>query len=333
MEKNIALYFLSFKMIKLKPFEAIYDGYGSVAEELVSIVENSQNFTLTEYEGRDEFYSKYMDYYGMLIDTLNLNVSPRVDLDKIEKVTQYLKDNIRTNTANLKMFLYAYYLIILYIDVDKEGSITEDLKRSSFEDIIKMMQWTRNGRNEIPFLTPRGVFGVNTFLYLYFKNLSPIGVTLTPHSVHGIRDWTASYALDHDLNHSFALANMMNRRDMYHRILRDQSEIGVDKCKAIILLMFIFVHESSGENIIKAKNIVKTFWTDYWKSMISNKYYTPEYLNIEFPKKYGIHTIDLHDIDIVFKSAYGSIVTFSTAVKTYQERFMDAAYQDYKKNM
>ena len=51
-------------------FKFLYDGFMSVASELVKIVENSQGFTLREYPGQAMFYDNF--FYN--IDQLRLEI-------------------------------------------------------------------------------------------------------------------------------------------------------------------------------------------------------------------------------------------------------------------
>jgi hypothetical protein len=68
----------------------------------------------------------------------------------------------------------------------------------------------------VPVFTPKGVFGINTFLYLFFNYFRPIGTSLNPWLVHGGRYEGESFiTMDHDFGHSHVL---------YGRIFDDSSK-------------------------------------------------------------------------------------------------------------
>jgi len=53
--------------VSIKPWNSLYDGYMSIAKEILDLIDKSNHFSKSEYEGREEFYHKYTDYYNMLM--------------------------------------------------------------------------------------------------------------------------------------------------------------------------------------------------------------------------------------------------------------------------
>ena len=57
---------------KLNSFDSWFDGYISVSSRIVKYFHNSKNFTIPEYEGRDELYEEYITKYDEYIRVLDV---------------------------------------------------------------------------------------------------------------------------------------------------------------------------------------------------------------------------------------------------------------------
>ena len=47
----------------IRPFDSWIDGSLSIAKKIVSVFENSQDFSLSEYKGQEDFYEEYISKY------------------------------------------------------------------------------------------------------------------------------------------------------------------------------------------------------------------------------------------------------------------------------
>ena len=323
---------------RIKPFSFMIDGYFSVAEELVTIVKISKNFTLKDYEGKEEFYSKYFDYYGVLVDEL-ISCSKEEIPKCISDMTKYILEKIEKSEATLTLFANAYFILIYHIDNCKFGQnrfIGEygpDFNcEGSFESVKKML--SMNEGIIIPMVTPKGVYGVNSFLYCYFNNLFPIGITTNPLAVHGIEVGDSPIlAIEHDLGH-YSLISYRDKKyrsaeeKTYQYILDNQAKMDIGKPEALLWMMFMEIHEGGGfrENL----RILKLYWYDWWKFLISNKYYTPEYLGIKFETNFRGMPIDITDHNSKwFKAGMTNSIEFHKQVQDYLQKFCKTVYKDY----
>ena len=332
---------------KLSPFMFMIDGYFSVAEEVVAIYENSKQFTLTEYKGRDEFYSKYYGYYKMLLEeVLTCDLGPSQDTKKcLGKLTDFMLEQIQNHRATLSMFMYAYYAVLSCVDVCRKknkGSSSDYHKlvdcSKGFEAIKqKMLTVESSNLVRVPMITPKGVYGINTFLYMYFRGLFPIGVTTDPINVHGIEvgDSSISYMI-HDLTHYKLISgkredNQKTEYPIYQYILQNQKEIGVEKCKGLLFIIFFHIHENIGPGLNESIRMAKLYWYDWWHFIITNGHYTPKRFGITFPTTFrGEKPLDItrHDSKW-FEIAMVNDKTFHDNVYKLVVEFVIATYNDY----
>lgn len=326
---------------KIKPFKFYIDGYFSVAEEVVSIWKNSRGFTLTEYEGQDEFYYKYYDYYAVLLEQVIQCGTDKseADIECLNSLTEFLEQHIKQGTATLTMFFHAYSVIMWHIDkCNGEKKVNNDQKRcvaGGFESIKRLMTlYSADNLTVVPLISPRGVYGINTFLYMYFNGLFPVGITTNPIVVHGVELGTsATKNIEHDLSHySVAAAeDYTEEYPVYRYILNNQKEIGADKCAGLLFILFFMIHEVGGYEPESSVRIVKHYWYDWWKFLISNKYYTPEYFGIVFPKEYRMLPIDITDNESKgFRIAMTNDGDFYENVYKFITKFVQATHEDYE---
>lgn len=314
--------------MKIKPFEFYVDGYFSYAEKVVSIWKNSKGFTLTEYEGRDEFYQEYSDYYAILIDkiTSHPNSSPE-DTERLNSLTDLMDRQMEQHTATLSMFLEAYLILAAYIDVYNgtvwSGGAYREItsSRYSFEEIENMILAPRDSELvDVPLITPRGLYGFNTFLFMYFNGLFPIGVSMNPHPVHSdMYEGSVRGTMEHDYDHYDLTATFAVRDKQhyvaYRYILDNQSTLGEGKAKGLLFALFVGVHEA-GFNVVEARRVIKLDWKDWWKFFIDNTYYAPERFGIVIPTTFRDNRpIDIKDAHSEsFELALVNDTTFYNAV-------------------
>lgn len=143
------------------------------------------------------------------------------------------------------------YLTVLYcIDVAKGRELAQSLrsydKYHCSEGMIENL--TRDDNSEmtpVPFVTPRGVFGVNTFIACYYNGLYPIGISSNPIAPRGTDvGYSSSGLAEHDLDHFFLSFKNFDNYFVYQHILT-MSE--VDKAKGLIYIMFIMLHDPEGD--------------------------------------------------------------------------------------
>jgi len=294
--------------ITLRPWNSLYDGFMSVAKEIVNLKVASNNFEKTSYVGQYEFYDKYLAYYNNLIDILEDKMvhpeHPEVDLSIeikcITRISQRINELIDDRKATLHSFLIAYTTVIAAISALDFGrppfshkvpytcNYIEDETQLILDDMVKRSM-------VVPFISPRGVFGANTFLYMYFNDLFPIGITLNPWNVHyGTFHGNPIATIIHDNAHVGEYNTFYHRpgRDRYKRIysyiVHNQDKFGhPGKVKGYILYLFYLIHEMSDFSIPgDHEEIVKDIicitvaggLSDALPFLIENTYYNYEYL-------------------------------------------------------
>ena len=338
------------KILKLSPFNSEIDGYFSVAKELVDIYNNSDWFRLKEYEGQGEFYLKYLDIYQNYLDELLKLIDDHpdktgvVDLKCVNSVTEYVNMQAENKTLTPNTIMKAYFILFAYIDYFKQGKYTvvnseyscnnpmfnveKDLADSSDHS-----RWT-----QVPLVCPRGVYGVNTFLYSYWNMLFPIGITTNPIIVHGVEIGTSLIAnIKHDLLHQKIIRGNSRRFFIsdylvYNYILSNQKQIGIEKSKGLIFILFMMIHEAYAVDLIEVTRLILLYWYDWWFIFMRNKYYIPTRYNIVFQTEYyPDEPIDMLDpTSENFRVARNNNLEFHNNIINYLKAATKEMYKDYK---
>ena len=216
---------------KLSQFDQIYDGYFSVAVRIVDVHVASNGFTIDEYAGK----SSYLEAHFAKFDALYEYISSLV-----KTTSSRLSDDDEETIAKMRMtldgfggrckpsyFLYSYLqLMIIASGYDKEhimyqteSLFTQFLAFDRYDIERSMIDFDTDFPNLVPFLSPRGYMGINTFLYLFFNNLCPVGVSVNPIPVHGERYRLPLDFTMHDVHHYY----------YYYRLLKQELLKGYDE--------------------------------------------------------------------------------------------------------
>jgi len=239
------------------------------------------------------------------------------DISCLDKVTSELQKMRSERTLSLHAFLVTYTNIISFISYLQEdvmsfspGKNYECLSvsgkfhtRYEYSDIIDNMH---SNDKTVPFLSARDAYGINTFLFLYFNGISPVGVTLNPWSVHDGAFFNRSRdIISHDFQHIrysngfYEHPEYEKMRRVYMYILNNQDKIGPPgKVKGMIVYLFYLIHEIGGledygdddgnidvndERITGGmmEAILDNGLTDILPFIIDNDYYTCECLGYD----------------------------------------------------
>ena len=188
----------------IKPFDGWFDAGMNFAKLVVKIWVNSHHFTKTEYDGKDEFYAlssqaytSFMEQYDSVAETHSDRISDVIDL-----YNKYLD----TSTLTFERLLYVLATILYEIDVSR-GAVSEYV--SDLDDFLNqsglsyLIHHQDNlDKSLVPFITATGIFGTNTYLYLYYHGLYPYACSIKPKPIHD-NSWITGYdVMYHDLKHT-----------------------------------------------------------------------------------------------------------------------------------
>ena len=137
----------------------------------------------------------------------------------------------------------------------------------------------------VPFISRRGTFGVNTFLYMMLNGLAPVGISFDPYPAHsGALKESALATSDHDILHSTIYKKCLNTeiedtscggvRKMYNYIMSHIDTLGEGKAKMFIFILFFKTHESRKSEQIMDNCVFGD--PDFTIFFTTNSYYTPE---------------------------------------------------------
>jgi hypothetical protein len=300
---------------RLKRFEPAFDGNMSLAKRIVAVYRNSENFSLIEYEGRYEFYEEYLTKYDDYLKILNsLMIVSQEQLDLLERVRSALRIIANKQILNFSHFLVAYVQVFILSDfarghvrINSAGATRAPVftKDSTVENMINdMIEYGNNFPSVIPFTSQSGAFGLNTFFYLYLNGLYPVACSIDPYPVHNGNFPGSINTMGHDFTHIIALKRIdgtpispsLNAgieifsenvgyfdyfRSLYLQVIN--SDLPEGQIKAFVIIMFMQIHEQG--NPFTCKNIKRTVSLDEIGIMISNTYYTPAYLDVDFSKE------------------------------------------------
>ena len=212
---------------KLPQFDQTYDGYFSIANKIINIQRESQNFTLDCYDGKQQYIDDHINKFNEILSLIDVNKLGKQDTDT--DTIHELKHTLLSFGGKCKpsYFVYSYLqLMVIASHYTKEQILyqAEDLFTSflSFDkrDIKQsLLDFDRNFPNLVPFISSNGYFGINTFLFLFFNNMYPVGISSKPISAHGQRYKLPLDVSLHDVHHYY----------YYHRFLSQQLLVGHDQ--------------------------------------------------------------------------------------------------------
>jgi len=188
---------------KFKNFDPWIDGNMRMAVEIVRIFKNSRDFTLSSYEGQQDFYDTYMEKYDEYLQILTRISAMKniiIDMNTFEIIRDVLKIFIYEKSLTFSHLLVAYIQILIKIDRIKSFKIGHNL------NVLNIIEFNNNHDSEfiynyiidyskqdiegvsikriVPFTSLTGAFGINTFLYMYFNNIYPVACSCEPYIVH-----------------------------------------------------------------------------------------------------------------------------------------------------
>ena len=140
--------------------------------------------------------------------------------------------------------------------------------------------------NTVPFISPRGVYGVNIFLFLYFNKISYVGISLDPWNLYR-RNSIAVIGIE-EIGTFYEKPGYIEYKKIYYYIINNQDQIGPPgKVKGFILFLFYIIHEigdysEPGHHVENLKNIIYAIiggLSDVLPFVIDNTYYNYEHLN------------------------------------------------------
>jgi len=224
------------------------------------------------------------------------------NIECVNKVTEYMISMMDEGTLNFNALLVGFVNIIMlfnprFDDYTKEFVdfisnyycfVSSTYGRKVENDVSKLYAQMNNRDSPfLPFISPRGTFGLNVFLYLFFNGISPIGISSRPWEVYGgIFKDDPNLATIHDFGHYFSYSKMYPETKqklmrVYDYIINNQEKIGnPDKVKGLIIYLFYVIHEGLEEpepNPEEWNNYIISaiygFPEDFWSIMKGNKYY------------------------------------------------------------
>jgi len=322
---------------RLNKFDNYFDSYMSIADKILAIKKNSNDFLLTDYEEQEEFYSDFETRFQFYVDLFkdkvkNLEQYQIEEYSKIIKVQEsyeeygfytnlkdtkwenflQLSNNIifiiqaiieeekKQKTLDFYIMLFSYInilYIIEFIDLfphfldrySRESRIhvpafggMEDFGMSTYvygysliclwpndeiyiskfnSKTVKNFIKKNRDNTKVPFTSPRGIYGFNTFSTLWYNDLHPIGISHNHYPVHnGTYVNEPFYAICHDFGHASTVPDSIKYDNIeeinkikseYICILKNQEILGEERTKDFLMLIFDTIHESGFADLCK----------------------------------------------------------------------------------
>jgi len=309
------------ELYKAPIFDSWIDGNMTLASRIVKIFNNSNNFTLTEYDGRDEFYNEYLSKYNEYVDILK-NISNDKNINSylyvLHNVLSALNILADKHILNYSHLLVAYVQIFIYmdtvkgiIDLDENHEVVQDeniyhlIQReniylnSTIDDILFVLHDYHNKYPRIvPFTSQTGAFGMNTFLYLYLNDIYPVACSDNPYLVHNGGFQGSINVMGHDYIHLIMNNIMYNYKNMKYFV--NSSEDNDSEYIKIIkqvyrsifnnnfsdgqikaFIMILFLKIHEEGLMIDCSNKILEI-NEELPLFLRNTYYTPERYNINY---------------------------------------------------
>lgn len=228
-----------FRYFRLNEFRSIFDGWGSIANSIRGMIDGSLPFyneTLTSFE------ELVRSYY-----TVGKEPGPK-------NLLETLRTLIQRNQLTLAHIVFLNYHMLYYLDLVNglKPTLNKYLQELGNEDPTPIIiSLAAQYPKVVPFTSPRGTFGLNTFLYLYLiLGRIPISCSTHPFPVHSGSFQTGFEVAFHDFGHmelvEGRLDHLMPRiRKTYLNLFlyRDQSLLYEQFLRYIIVILFFSIHE------------------------------------------------------------------------------------------
>lgn len=321
------------EQFKLCEFDPWIDGNMNFAKQIVSFYRDSSNFTLKNWKLKDDFFNlfigKFDEYCDNVLDYYHIEYND----DNLEIDLGIL--NIRNTLVNLHQEgkLKPCHFIPAYVNIFfRYKSIPLPLLKNYDIKIIfdgfhqdKIYEYFifygEKYHDLVPFISKNGIFGMNTYLYLYFNGIFPVASSFTPYDVHNKIFSGQIDVMVHDIIHysvikDFEIKNqdiypqyLQKLKNIYELIFKDN--LPIDQKKMFIFLIFLVLHESL--QILDCNDPIKWYNFDMFKLYKNNKYYSPESLGFDNNEI----TVENKDITISFINKVLENVTKDFCQKYY----------------
>jgi len=328
--------------------DLMYDGgLTSIAIPIVTWYKESNGFTLNDWPSKDEYYTYFFSYWKSLKNKIkDMLELTQEEIHLVDKFDLALSNIYNETFIKPSMFLFVFlnslYSVPEYQTLDDPIKVPDLL--TEFDEYVTVKQledFIYNTDlifpNVVPFLSKSGLFGFNTYLYLFFNNILPVSFSLEAMTVHGFLKNPIDIAL-HDLEHICELSGLINTpnickskfldddydisddlpdgisvndylnslkkvyqqiMNMKHNIkINDNIEIIDKEIKGYIIILFYILHESIVP-VCLSKHNKSNIRNDYLKSIDNDFIHTLKKL---VPPMYlGIpdkYIVDLNEISI-----------------------------------
>jgi hypothetical protein len=176
-------------------------------------------------------------------------------LSDLDVITEALTVLGESGELNYNILTRAYTQIMYYLDrirqvssVDIFGNYPrtfEIMFRTNLDSVIFVLQNT-NSSKIVPIIGITGAYGLNTFLYLYYNGLYPVGIGYSTLIAHGQQFGSLIEQYEHDEFHASREERYSETLEkIYPKIFDEYDNIGQDRAKAFIFLIFWHYHEES----------------------------------------------------------------------------------------
>lgn len=235
------------KYQSIRPFNSWYDAGMNFAQFVVKVWVNSKHFTLSDYDGKDEFYDMASD----IIERIDCELQSISPTDTSE-LLQFFKQSVQQSTLTFRKLLYVTCNLLYMIDLaNGVHSEAEDLeftlgRLSGISNQYDVEGQSYQEQSEVPFITPTGIFGMNTYLYLLYHGLHPVACSLTPITADGTYD-TGYSVMYHDLQHKNTVDTLTPCRYQAFRKIYSHHYADQDR-RLIVLVLFVCIHEYSSDS-------------------------------------------------------------------------------------
>lgn len=251
------------------------------------------------------------------INKYELLLDIRSNPDKAVKYFEHLKNEL-DKLINLGLLnfthLFLAYRSILYIAYERavktfdSASDPDKLITDLDQESLRFCKDYKNCKYLIiPFISPGGVYGFNTWLYLHFNDICTVGISLKPYAVHaGAYDQNPYRTTKHDLLHcdfgTDNLGKIVNKfnRKLYIKITSNQSKYEYRKVYIYILILFFMEHEVVLDEILRfiKRNEVEVFFSPRFAFGKEFKTFMTEERYTLYENKILMPTKKLWDFDI-----------------------------------
>jgi hypothetical protein len=240
---------------KLPKFSSIIDGNMSKAIEIVTYYRNSIGFTLPEWEGQEFFYLSCLEKFEDFIQLLDKDSSEsgiNYDRNLINSIREAINQLIDDRKLSYSMMLVVYITIAKELDYVRssentysEGELNNIFLKHSPNILNDLIRLGIEKKEYVPMVSTTGLYGYNTFLYLYYNGLSPIGFGYFPVKAHNGTFLSLIDQIHHDLAHMDVIvaAQAPSLKSKYLSIFDNFERLGDDNAKICIFVIFICLHE------------------------------------------------------------------------------------------